>query len=82
MYENERYEVYSTAYEEVLNLANENVVFMGEIGYYYPARVWIGEDGKLYTTHEYDNKVHSFSSLVELILDELAFHEMQSVLIK
>lgn len=82
IYDNEQYEVYSTAYEAVLDLANENIIFVGEIGYYYPARVWIGEGGKLYTTHEYDDKVCVFASIVELILDELAFHEMKSVLIK
>ena len=35
--------------------------------YCYPSEVWIGESGKIYSTHEYDNVVHSYDSVVGLI---------------
>ena len=52
--------------------ANEAATHVGEIGYYYPARVWIGESGKFYTLHEYDHgQVHVFCTLMEFLKQEL-----------
>lgn len=63
MFNNQKYEVYSTDYQAVLDIAHERFILVGEIGYYYPACVWIGESGKLYATHEYDGQVFVFQSL-------------------
>lgn len=82
MFDDPKYEVYSTDYQAVLDLAHEKVILVGEIGYYYPACVWIGESAKLYATHDYDEQVLVFQSLPELISHELLSHDMTSVALK
>ncbi|MHC1747353.1 MAG: SUKH-3 domain-containing protein [Cellulosilyticaceae bacterium] len=79
MFEDAKYEVYSEDYRAVLDLAKEKVVLVGEIGFYYPGLVWIGESGNLYATHEYDYKVYTFKSIIELISRELVAHDMTSL---
>ena len=47
------------------------ICMIGEIGYYYPARVWIGDSGRLFCTHEYDEEVLVFDDVIELIRYEV-----------
>lgn len=82
MFDDPKYEVYSTDYEAALDAAHEKIILVGEIGYYYPACVWIGESGKLYATHEYDEQVLIFQSVPELISHELLSRDMTSVAFK
>lgn len=56
-----------------------NVCMVGEIGYYYPARVWIGESGKILCTHEYDEEVLIFDHVIDLIRHEIIGHEPNTV---
>lgn len=49
-------------------LAGEPLVMAGEIGYYYPARVWFGSGSTIYTTYSYKDKVNRYDSIVELIM--------------
>ena len=72
MFDDRYYKVPSEEFVSVEKIsAGEHFVFSAHIGYYYPARVWIGESGKFYTTHEYDFVAHSYDSIVELIEWEL-----------
>lgn len=84
MYDDAEYTIKSEEYESVLNFAPEqkNMVMVGEIGYYYPARVWIGECGKLYATHDYEDDVLVFDSLIELIEYEVKGCEFTSIAMK
>lgn len=50
-----------------------------ETYYYYPARVWIGESGIIYATHDYEDDVLVFDSIVELIKYELQNYDFSSV---
>ena len=48
--------------------SGELTTLVGEIGYYYPARVWIGESGVFYTLHEYDHgEVHSYRTFIDFL---------------
>lgn len=84
MYDDAEYNIKSAEYESVLDFApeEENLVMIGEIGYYYPARVWIGESGKLYATHDYEDDVFVFDSVIKLIEHELKGREFTSVAMK
>ena len=42
MYDDSEYRMESEEYRAVKEYAKENIILVGEIGYYYPARVWIG----------------------------------------
>lgn len=55
---------------------------VGEIGYYYPARVWIGNSGTMYCTHEYEDDVLKFDSVLQLIHYELLNHDLESFAMK
>ena len=55
------------------------ICMIGEIGYYYPARVWIGNSGRLFCTHEYDEEVLVFDDVIELIRYEIEGHEPETV---
>lgn len=81
MYDDAEYSIKSEEYESILNLTPgpNNMVMVGEIGYYYPARVWIGECGKLYATHDYEDDVLVFDSLIDLIEYEVQGHSFTSI---
>jgi hypothetical protein len=72
MYDDADYKVLSEKYINIQGVAKEAFVYVGEIGYYYPAEVWIGESGRIYATHEYDNNIHTFESVFDLIEWELS----------
>lgn len=84
MYDDAEYTVKSEEYESVLNMEphDNSVNMVGEIGYYYPARVWIGESGIIYATHDYEDDVLVFDSIVELIKYELQNYDFSSVAMK
>ena len=66
---------------QIQGIAMEQIVYVGEIGYYYPARVWIGESGKIYTTHEYDKEIHVYNSIIDLIEWELSMKDFEYITI-
>lgn len=84
MFDDAEYKLESHEYTNVLEAAPEesNPVLVGEIGYYYPARVWIDTNGKVYATHEYNENVLVFESVIELIEHELTGHDFSSVAMK
>ena len=82
MYDDPNSSIESEEYSAVKACAEETVVMVGEIGYYYPARVWIGDSGMIYCTHEYDDKVLKFDSVMGLLQHELSHHSLDSVAMK
>ena len=82
MFDDADYKMPSTDFIRVENLANEPFVYIGSIGYNYPAETWIGESGKIYATHEYDEIAHVFNNIVELIDWELSKHKIDFVMIR
>ncbi len=82
MYDDSEDILESDEYKNVKTNSKEYIIMVGEIGYYYPARVWIGNSGTIYCTHDYDNIVKKFDSVVQLILDELLNHDFESVAMK
>lgn len=88
MYDDADYSIKSEEYVNVCDFAvkeNNNegsLIMVGEIGYNYPARVWLGESGILYATHDYDEDVLMFENVVELIEYELRAHELSTVAMK
>ncbi len=47
--------------------AGESLVMIGEIGYYYPARIWIGSGSTIYATYSYNENVKRYDNIAELI---------------
>lgn len=78
MYDDANGEIESEEYAAVKKY-DTNICMIGEIGYYYPARVWIGESGKILCTHEYDEEVFIFDNVIELIRHEITAHEPDTV---
>lgn len=78
IFEDEISDTLTSECSRVKQIAQERFTLVGHIGYYYPARVWIGESGKIYTTHEYDAEVHVYDNLIELIAWELQCHSLDS----
>lgn len=54
--------------------AGTEVLPVGIIGYYYPATVYVAEDGMLYCVHEYESDVRVFADVEEILADELQVH--------
>lgn len=82
MYDDAAYSIESEEYKGVIDFSGEHVIMVGEIGYYYPAHVWIGNSGKLYATHEYNLDAFIFDTVSQLILYELSAHELEAVAMK
>ena len=74
MYDDADFIVKSEEYKSALEYSKETIALVGQIGYYYPACVWIGESGKLYCTHDYNDDVLVFDTVIELMLHELSAH--------
>ena len=53
--------------KNVEQFAEEPVVYIGDIGYYYPAFVYIGVSGKIYTAHDYDEIIRCYKSVPEML---------------
>jgi len=62
---------YEEDYQEILDFIQEDCLYKGESGYYYPAVVAIGRSGKLYFKHDYDDKVQVFDNLIDSMIWEL-----------
>ncbi len=69
-------------YQKIKTCANENVVWVGEIGYVYPAFVWIGDSGKIYCKHDYEEEIRVFDSLIEMIEYEVSGINLDFIIIK
>ncbi|MCR5306098.1 MAG: SUKH-3 domain-containing protein [Oscillospiraceae bacterium] len=54
--------------------AGEPVVYIGDIGYYYPAFVYIGVSGKIYTAHDYDDIIRCYDSVPEMLVYDFQNH--------
>ncbi len=74
MYDDADFIVKSEEYKSALEYSKETIALVGQIGYYYPACVWIGKSGKLYCTHDYNDDVLVFDTIIELMLHELSAH--------
>ena len=54
---------------------NADTYYIGEIGYYYPAEVWLNAKGEMFVIHDYeDGVIHKFADFAEFISWELQFH--------
>ncbi len=60
--------------KEDLDRFSETVSPIGSIGYYYPASVYMAEDGRLLCIHDYEDEIREFRSLAELLESELVTH--------
>ncbi|MCQ2975503.1 MAG: hypothetical protein MJ211_11940 [Bacteroidales bacterium] len=59
---------------------NTDTYYIGEIGYYYPAEVWMNAKGKMFVIHDYeDGVIHKFADFAEFISWELQFHSLDAV---
>ena len=67
---------------EIEQIAGEQCQPIGQIGYYYPAQVWISEFGKLYAKYEYQDEIECFSDIFALIERELKKCTIDSVAMK
>lgn len=82
MYDDPDDSIESDRYSAAKARAGEPIVIVGEIGYDYPAQVWIADSGKLYCTHEYHDQVLAFDNVMELIQHELSKAPLESVAMK
>ena len=57
-----------------LPTAGTGVSPVGIIGYYYPATVYVAENGMLYCVHEYESDVRVFADVEEVLAYELEMH--------
>lgn len=53
--------------ENAESFAGESVIYVGDIGYYYPALVYIGVSEKIYTAHSFDDIIHCYDSVPEML---------------
>jgi hypothetical protein len=58
----------------VRKFARQVVCPIGDIGFYYPPVVYVGEDGCLYCIYEYKEVIDVFATPEEIIADQLSNH--------
>jgi len=64
---------------KVKKVANEEILLVGTVGYYYPLEIYVGRSGKVYTGNGYRTLI--YSSLEEMIEDNLSRKKLESVMI-
>ena len=57
--------------EKIRAFAGQEVCPIADIGYYYPAVVYIGENGLLYCTYEWTDEIRVFHKPAEIFVDYL-----------
>ena len=58
----------------VRKYARQEVCPVGDIGFYYPPVVYVGEDGRLYCVYEYKEEIDVFTAPEEIIANQLGNH--------
>lgn len=54
-------------FEEVKDFAKQEICPVAQIGYYYPADVYVGENGLLYCVYEFQDEIEVFHSPSEIM---------------
>lgn len=76
-------EKFDSYLERVQFVSGEPAFLVGNIGYYYPAMVYIAQSGKIYTAHDYDDLIHCYESVPEMLkYDFIHSDEWHSISIK
>ena len=57
----------SDFFDSVKSVAKQNVCPVAQIGYYYPADVYIGENGLLYCLYEFQEQIEFFNTPSEIL---------------
>ncbi|WP_295092535.1 SUKH-3 domain-containing protein [uncultured Ruminococcus sp.] len=60
-------EMFDSYLERIQLVSGESAFLVGNIGYYYPAMVFIAQSGKIYTAHNYDDLIHCYESVSEML---------------
>ena len=68
--------------DEIEQIAGEQCQPIGQIGYYYPAQVWISAFGKLYAKYEYQDEIECFPDVFALIEHDLRQCKFNSAAMK
>ena len=53
--------------DDIKVFANQEVCPIARIGYYYPAEVYIGENGLLYCSYEFQEEIETFNTPSEIL---------------
>ena len=67
---------------EIEQAAGQKCQPIGQIGYYYPAEVWISEYGNLYAKYEYQDEIACFPDVFALIERDLRSCKLDSAAMK
>ena len=54
-------------YDLARDYAKEEVCPVGEIGFYYPAEVFVGENGLLYCVYDFQDEIETFNNPAEIL---------------
>ena len=60
--------------DRVKEFAGQEVCPLGDMGFYYPPVVYVGEDGHLYCVYEYKEEIDVFSAPEDIFADQLSNH--------
>lgn len=76
----DEYPIRSEEQRRIDKIADEPTTLVGEAGYHFPAKIWIGESGTFYTWHfDYDQEiVRPFPSFLEFVKRDLRLFELNS----
>lgn len=67
-------------FRRITKYSGEPVLCLGSFGYYYEGVIAIGESGKLYVAHDYNDEVKSYDSLNDAIEGEFLPNTVISVI--
>ena len=69
-----RFEIAMLDIDNVRAFAGQEVCPVGDIGFYYPPVVYVGEDGRLYCVYEYKDEIDVYNTPAEIMADQLGNH--------
>ena len=74
-----RFEEAMSDIDIVRERAGQEVCPVGDIGFYYPPIVYVGEDGHLYCLYEYKEEIDIFCTPEEIIANQLSNHMPKAI---
>lgn len=66
----------------VAAFAKENVVLVGEIGYYYPSFIYIGDSAKIYADLDSAPVILGYHTIIDYIAEQTEHREFDSVAVR
>ena len=74
-FDSEWAEIHAEDLQKAAALAGEPVIWVGQIGYYYPAKIYLGSTDRIYAINTHTDKEASYDSIIDYLRGDFCCHD-------